>query len=335
MSESFIKSLRHRLLPRTLFGRSLMIISLPVLLLQVVVAFMFFDRHWDSMTEKLVSALAGEIEVLSTQIAQTQKPGDVIEQASKNLEMVITIEPLDKAALKPGVAFKNLKYFSIGDKLQAGLERKLTRPFIIQTPKRRWFDIVVKLDHKRMARFQCPERRLASSTTYIFILWVIGSAMVLLGIAMLFMRNQIRPIMRLAVAAEKFGKGQDVPDFRPVGAREVRQASTAFLEMKERLKRQMEQRTAMLSGVSHDLRTPLTRMKLQLAMQKTSTGAENLRQDIEEMEKMIEGYLTFAKGESDEAAEMTDLKTVLERLAGKAKRQGANIQEQLPEGRLM
>lgn len=335
MADSFIKSLRYRLLPRTLFGRSLMIIALPILLLQVVVAFMFFDRHWDSMTEKLISALSGEIEVLSTQLAQAPQPARIIAQASKNLEMVITIEPLDKAALKPGQAFDRLIYFSIGEKLREGLQRKVTRPFAIQTPRERWFDIVVKLDNKRMARFQCPERRLASSTTYIFILWVIGSAMVLLGIAMLFMRNQIRPIMRLAVAAEKFGKGQDVPDFRPVGAREVRQASTAFLEMRDRLKRQMEQRTAMLSGVSHDLRTPLTRMKLQLAMTKSGAGAENLRQDIEEMEKMIEGYLTFAKGESDEQAEMTDLKTVLERLVGKAKRQGANIQEQLPEARLM
>lgn len=201
-------------------------------------------------------------------------------------------------------------------------------PFRIQPhTKERWFEIVVRLDEHRVARILCPERRLTSPTTYIFILWLIGSALILFGIAILFMRNQIRPIMRLAVAAEKFGKGQDVPDFRPVGAAEVRQAARAFLEMKDRLKRQIEQRTAMLSGVSHDLRTPLTRMKLQLAIMKGGADMDNLRQDIEEMEKMVEGYLTFAKGEGDEMPETTNLRPMLDRVLINARRQGYEVSE--------
>jgi two-component system osmolarity sensor histidine kinase EnvZ len=183
----------------------------------------------------------------------------------------------------------------------------------------------VQLGGGRVARILCPDNRLSSATTYIFFLWMLGGATVLSGIAVAFMRNQIRPIRRLAIAAEKFGKGQDVASFRPEGAAEVRQASRAFLEMKDRLKRQIEQRTAMLAGVSHDLRTPLTRMRLQLAMSRDAES-ENLLEDIAEMEKMIEGYLTFAKGEGGESPEATDISSILDRVIAGARRQGYDVQ---------
>jgi len=150
--------------------------------------------------------------------------------------------------------------------------------------------LIIKASHKR----------LASPTTYIFIMWMVGTAILLLGIAILFIRGQIRSIIRLARAAERFGKGQDSPDFKPQGAREIRLAALAFIQMRERIKRLLNRRTQMLAGVSHDLRTPLTRMKLQLQLMKQNSDTKALQEDVTEMEKMLEGYLDFARGEPDE-----------------------------------
>lgn len=331
-----LTEIRRRLLPRTLFGRSLLILATPIFLLQLIVAFVFFDRHWDSMSGKLAFALAGEVDMLSERLAAAKMEAhrnDIIAQASSSLELLITVED-GKIADFAGapLAFDKYYWFSVGPKLRAALQYKMSMPFAVRPyTDDRWFEVVVQITGTKVARFLCHDRRLTSATTYIFILWLIGSAFILFGISLAFMRNQIRPIMKLAVAAEKFGKGQDVPDFKPVGAMEVRQASAAFLHMKERLKRQIEQRTAMLAGVSHDLRTPLTRMKLQMAMYKNSAEADNLRQDIDEMEKMIEGYLAFARGDGNEASEMADMKSIIERIIANARRQGYDVQETLPE----
>lgn len=335
-----LRTLKSRLLPRTLFARSLLILATPIFLLQMIVAFIFFDRHWDAMSDKLVIGLAGEVDMLVERIIDArndQQVQNIIKQAHSSLELTVAIANDADTLRKAELSFETATWFSIVQKFHRALKKKLDgKAFTILPHEReKQFEIVVAIGGKRAVHILTPDRRLYSPTTYIFVLWLIGSAALLLGIAMVFMRNQIRPIMRLAVAAEKFGKGQDVPDFKPVGAHEVRQASRAFLEMKERLKRQMEQRTAMLSGVSHDLRTPLTRMKLQLAMAKESADTENFRQDIEEMEKMLEGYLSFARGDSDEAAEMVDLKSILERIIAKWKRQGNDVQDTLPEGRMM
>lgn len=317
-----------------------MIIATPILLLQMIVSFVFFDRHWESMSGRLVYAIAGEVSMLTTQIKEAGGDTDrekIIAEAAKSLDIHVMVEPLVPEMLAESASpFEKFYWFSIGRKLDDALDRRLTQDFRVHdyAPDDRRFKIIVQLDEARMAVFLCPERRLNSSTTYIFILWLIGSAVVLFGIAIIFMRNQIRPIRRLAIVAEKLGKGQDVPDFKPVGAREVRQAARAFLDMKERLKRQIEQRTAMLAGVSHDLRTPLTRMKLQLAMARDDDTVAHLRQDIDEMEKMLEAYLDFAKGESSETPEMTDLRSILDRIIGRAQRQGETIQAQMAD-RLM
>lgn len=329
-----MKNLRYTLLPRTLFGRSLLIIALPVLLLQMIVAFIFFDRHWDSMSERLVAALAGEVAMICEQIDHSVSSAEnkrIIHYADTHMGLRVRIDPIDHKAMKSEALFQKIYFFTLNKKLKNSLERKLNRPFAVRTNEEaERFEIIVELDKKRMITVVVPEKRLTSATNYIFIVWLMGSAAILFSIAIIFMRNQIRPIRRLAIAAEKLGKGQDVPDFKPVGASEVRQAAEAFLQMKERLKRQLEQRTAMLSGVSHDLRTPLTRMKLQLAMEKQSPGLADLQQDIEEMETMIEGYLTFAKGEGDEAVESTDLKSILERVIAMAHRQDYKVGQDLP-----
>ena len=170
-----------------------------------------------------------------------------------------------------------------------------------------------------------PRKRLFSSTTHIFIAWMVGASLILLSIAIYFLRGQIRPIRRLAQAAESFGKGMQVVNFKPEGAKEIRQAAHAFLQMRERIQRQITQRTEMLAGVSHDLRTPLTRMKLQLAMLPENDYAAGLRGDVSDMEKMVDGYLAFARGEGSEVPVPMPLQKVLEEVVEDARRNGADV----------
>ncbi|MBC7134223.1 MAG: HAMP domain-containing protein, partial [Oceanibaculum nanhaiense] len=162
-------------------------------------------------------------------------------------------------------------------------------------------------------------------TTYVFLMWMVGSSLILFAVAVVFMRNQIRPIRRLAAAADSFGKGSDAPGFKPEGAAEVRLAASAFIRMRDRIQRQISQRTEMLAGVSHDLRTPLTRMRLQLAMMAGGEDAEALRQDIAEMEQMLEGYLAFARGEGTEQAQPIDLARLLREVTNDARHSGRRI----------
>jgi two-component system osmolarity sensor histidine kinase EnvZ len=322
------KSIKQKILPRTLYGRSLMIIVVPILLIQMIVGYIFIDRHWDSMSDKLVSALAGEIDMVTDQIkhARPSEVAGILKLASSNLDLAISIESQKVKAEAPRLS-EGLTWYSVESKLQKSLERRLETPFSIEVyPKDKSFEVNVQLDPARTLKFRSFNRRLTSPTTYIFLLWLIGSSIILMAIAIVFMRNQIRPIHRLAIAAEKLGKGQDLANFKIEGAREVRQAARAFLDMRDRIRRQIEQRTAMLAGVSHDLRTPLTRMKLQLAMLKQTPENDNLRQDMEEMERMLEGYLTFARGEGNEATEQVDLQVVLERIVNNARRQGFNVE---------
>ena len=170
-----------------------------------------------------------------------------------------------------------------------------------------------------------PRKRLFSSTTYIFLLWMVGTSLVLLAAAIYFLRRQIGPIRRLADAAENFGRGLPAPALRLQGAREVRQAARAFLRMRERIRRQIAQRTEMLAGVSHDLRTPLTRMKLQLAMVADDDAARELKADVGDMERMIDGYLAFARGEGGEEAAETDLDALIESVFAGARRRGGQL----------
>jgi two-component system, OmpR family, osmolarity sensor histidine kinase EnvZ len=182
-------------------------------------------------------------------------------------------------------------------------------------------EVRVKLDQNKVMRVLARRNQAYASNSHIFLVWMGASSFVLLGIAILFLRNQIRPILRLAEAAEGLGKGREI-EFRPRGAREVRQAGHAFLEMKRRIERNIEQRTTMLNGVSHDLRTILTRFKLSLALLKQTPEVEDLKRDVDEMSRMLEGYLAFARGASSEQAVATDLRQLLEEVQTDAERQG-------------
>ncbi|NCC21203.1 MAG: HAMP domain-containing protein [Alphaproteobacteria bacterium] len=320
------KGIMKRFLPRTLFGRSLIIVVAPIILLQMVTTYIFFDRHWNRMTGRLAFAVAGETAILADQF-ESDPPPETVQRiagyASRNLELLIGF---DRGGTLQTVDREHSGWDSIVASMLAGaLENQVRRPFEIAVDiEDKWVSIGVQLTNG-VLHVTLPQGRLFSSSGYIFLLWMFGTSIVLIVIAILFMRNQVRPIRRLAVAAERFGKGRDVPAFKPEGAHEVRQAARAFLEMHERVRRQIEQRTAMLAGVSHDLRTPLTRLKLQLAMLGDSPDVQACKADIEVMERMIQGYLDFARGEAGEVATRTDIARMLERLVAAAKREGADI----------
>jgi two-component system osmolarity sensor histidine kinase EnvZ len=308
------------LLPKGLYARSLIIIIAPVVLLQSVIAYVFMERHWQLVTRRLSSAVTADIAAL-IDIYETypqDKNGETLGRiANDRLNLDLDFMPgatLPPAGPKP--------FFSILDEaLSEEISRQIARPFWIDTVGRsNLIEIRIKLDRAVM-RVIARRSQAYASNSHIFLLWMGGSSLVLLGVAILFLRNQIRPILRLAEAAESFGKGREI-EFRPRGAREVRQAGSAFLEMKRRIERAIEQRTTMLNGVSHDLRTILTRFKLSLALVDQTTEVEDLKRDVDEMSRMLEGYLAFARGDAGEQAVLTDLRTLLEELRGDAERQG-------------
>jgi two-component system osmolarity sensor histidine kinase EnvZ len=205
------------------------------------------------------------------------------------------------------------------------MDERVRRPFLVDTISVNRRVIVQVQLGDGVLEFDVHQKRLYSSTPYIFLMWMVGSSLVLFAIAIVFMRNQIRPIRRLAIAARSFGMGREVGDFRPEGAAEVRQAAEAFQQMRERLRRQFTQRTEMLAGVSHDLRTPLTRMKLQLAMLGDTPEIAELKSDVHDMEHMVEGYLAFARGEGTEAPVPTDLAALIMDAVAAEKRDGSTV----------
>lgn len=314
----------RRYLPKSLLGRVLTILAAPIILVQVIAIWVFFDNHVDAVTRNAARSLAGEIGLALTLVETNADPKQrtaAIELAERYLSIHLTWRPGGKL----GPAIKH-----IGEGTRAGSElivamQSLDAPFQIDTETLPRQIRVVVAGSGGVLEVVATKRKLGSSTNEIFVIWSIGSAVVTLGIAIVFMRNLVKPIRRLAEAADAFGKGRDVPDFKPSGAREVRQAAAAFLIMRERLQRQLQQRTEMLAGVSHDLRTPLARMKLELAMLGDKPEAKGLAADVAEMEQMVEEYLAFARGEGTEQAVPVDLPELLEDVVESAQRNGNNV----------
>lgn len=313
-----------RYLPHTLLGRSLLIIVTPLVVLQLVATLVFYERHWYSVTRTLAGTLAGDVALVVGHLEHYPDTADrqwIFEEAETRMQV--------RARFVPGAGLTPAQLSTPRDELDRLLvpllEERIDRPFAIDTSEvNREIEIRVQMPNGILVA-TTTRKRLYSPTTYIFILWMVGSSLVLLAIATIFMRNQVRPIKRLAAAANSFGKGRDVPDYRPAGAAEVRQAAQAFIDMRDRIKRQIVQRTEMLAGVSHDLRTPLTRMKLQLAMLGDNAEIDELRADVVEMENMIDGYLAFARGEDSGPPEPADIAAVLEQVVANARREGAKI----------
>lgn len=325
-----------KFLPRTLFGRSLMILVIPVILIQVVTSIVFFDRHWTKMTDRLAFAVAGEISVISDQFEKVTDPEEIKEVASyaaQSLDLLVSFEP--DGSLE--VERENISDFAsrsfVAKTLARALNNQVRRPHAINLDiEEKWVEALIELDNG-LLRVSMPQRRLFSSSGYIFLLWVTMISIVLLTIAILFMRNQIRPIRRLAIVAERFGRGLEVsPGFKPEGSREVRQAAQAFIDMQGRIRRQIQQRTTMLAGVSHDLRTPLTRMKLQAAMMPSTPDNDALKQDISDMERMIDAYLDFARGEGGEKSARENIGGIIERLVNGFKRQSVKVHLDIDAG---
>ncbi len=321
MPEPLVK----RFLPRSLFGRALLIIVMPLILLQVISTWFFYDRHWETVTRRLAGAVAGELSVAIDQLDRSGGAPAATDATLDALGRPLAIQ----LAYHAGAILPNTGLDRGSGQLHRLLRRELTgylrRPIYIDTDyKPREVLVRVQLQDGVLDA-EISRDRLFTSTTYIFVLWMVGTSLVLFAVASLFMRNQVRPIRRLARAMDRFGKGRDVDDFKPSGASEVRQAAAAFNAMRESIQRMITQRTEMLAGVSHDLRTPLTRMKLQLAMRDAGDVAA-LRSDVVEMERMLAEYLAFARGEGTEAATPTDLGDVLGEVVDGARRQGAKVE---------
>lgn len=299
-------------MPKRLYARSLLIIITPMILLQSVVTLVFMERHWQQVTERLSAATTRDLAAVVDMIETSPSDGDysnAIRIAQERLSMKIDIlppDPLPPAGRKP--------FFSILDQiLSAQITKQINRPFWIDTVgDSSVLEVRIQLEGKVLRAFIRRNQAYASNT-HIFIVWMVGTSLVLLMIAIPFLRNQIKPILKLAEAAESFGKGRPMPpDFRPRGAEEVRRAGFAFIQMRERIERQLEQRTAMLSGVSHDLRTILTRFKLQLALSGSKPDREALNRDIDDMQSMLQGYLDFVRAEAEEDPGRFDLAAYLE-----------------------
>lgn len=313
-----------RLAPQGLLGRSLLIIVVPLVVLQLVSAYVFYGSHWETVAKRLAKGLAGDvgavIESLRAFPGEAER-GLILSIAANKMELDIRFLAGAILPNQPKAAPSGLLERALAE----AMDERVQRPYRIDADSlEREVVIRVQLSDGLLEVF-APRKRLFSSTTYVFILWMIGTAMLLFGIATVFMRNQVRSVSKLAVAADRFGKGQDVADFKPEGAREVRRAAQAFNLMRSRIQRQIQQRTEMLAGVSHDLRTPLTRMKLQLAIMGELDGRTELEEDINEMERMVEGYLAFARGEGSEQPEQTDLPALVDEVVGRFRRQGAVI----------
>jgi two-component system, OmpR family, osmolarity sensor histidine kinase EnvZ len=309
------------LMPTGLYARSLLIIIVPMVLLQSVVAFVFMERHWNTVTRRLSAGVTQDIAALIEIYKIYPHDADnarIRRIAAERLGLQVDFLPANDL---PPVGPK--PFFSLLDQaLSEEIRKQIGRPYWLDTVGNSSIvEIRIQLDDAVMRVFARRSAAYASNSG-IFLLWMVGTSLVLLAVAILFLRNQIRPILRLSEAVESFGKGRDVPNFRPRGAREVRRAASAFIEMKARVERTIDQRTTMLAGVSHDLRTVLTRFKLELALIGESLETEAMKRDVDEMARMLEAYLAFARGDGGEQTEPTDMEAFLEELRADAERHG-------------
>jgi two-component system osmolarity sensor histidine kinase EnvZ len=312
-----------RLTPTSLFGRSLLIIVLPVALMQIAVTWIFFDAHWQRVNSHLTEGLAGDVAYVLQSYEEDSSPANfakIVQRAQENLDLSIQFEP---EAILPRGKRPSL-VITVDRSLQRALADRIDEPFWFDTGRYpAYVDVRVKVPGG-VLRMIAPKDRVFATRGQIFVLWLTVATVLLTGISILFIRNQVRAIERLAAAADAFGRGVDVA-FRPHGAREVRQAARAFLSMKARIQRHQEQRTVLLASVSHDLRTPLTRLKLQIALAGRSARTEAMKTDVAEMEYMIDEYLAFARGEGQEGVESVCLVELIRAVGADATRAGATV----------
>lgn len=310
-------------LPKSFLGRSIIIIITPLILLQVVSTWIFYDRHWDLITRRLADSVAGEVGMVIDGIGELEEAENYawLIRSARDLGILFNFRDSEILPNKPREEGKGI----LDTRLANAMREKVRRPFQIDTwSHERLVQMKVQLPDGVMEIF-VPRERLFSSTTYIFVMWMVGTSLLLFAIATMFMKNQVRPIRRLAVAVDNFGKGRDVPGFKPEGATEIRMAATAFERMRTRINNALTQRTEMLAGVSHDLRTPLTRMKLQLALLENTPQVSELENNLREMELMVEEFLAFVGGEGTEDVVQSNLGSILSSVVRGAATSGGNV----------
>jgi two-component system, OmpR family, osmolarity sensor histidine kinase EnvZ len=321
----------RRRLPTSLWGRSLLIIILPVFLMQVAVTWAFFDAHWQTVTARLSEGLAGEIAWAVESYSDDPSPSNlaiIADRAERSMQLSI--------ALQEGRTLPDSRdpsVFGVVDRtLDEALDSRLDDPFWFSTTSYpAYVDIQIQ-QPQGVLRVIAPRERAVATQGHIFVLWLTLATVLLMSVAILFIRNQVRAIERLAEAAEDFGRGIDAPRFRPSGAREVRSAARAFMDMRERIQRHIDQRTVLLASVSHDLRTPLTRLRLELALADQTRRTQAMLGDLDEMEHMIDEYLAFARGEAGEASQSVDLKALLENIGAQIRKRRAKVSIVAPDG---
>ena len=323
-----------RFVPKSLLGRSLLMILVPLIALQAVTFQIFYGSHLDVVSRRLSSAIAGEISMtarLMNRFPGQQEHDWILARARERFGLEMRLGPGEK--LVPVARINILG--PMDDDLEAALKEIFQTPFTMDWTSDTKSVLIGIQVADGVLHVVAPRKRLYTTTIYLFVPWVAGTALFLFGIAALFMRNQVRGIRRLATSADAFGLGRDIPPIRPEGATEVRLAAAAFNRMQDRIRRFLAQRTEMLAGVSHDLRTPLTRLRLALAMLPKDDAWRDdvveMTADVEEMDRMIGGYLAFARGEGAEQAKPVDLSAMLNDVAASARRAGAKIDVAVPE----
>jgi two-component system osmolarity sensor histidine kinase EnvZ len=319
-----------RMLPNTMFGRSLLLIVMPLILVQAISAWVFYTRHWGTVAHRFASDVAAEIFLVaeSAKLALSDAQlNRLMTQAGAQTELSFSFE--HGAELPPPVPFGDSETEA---HLRTAMGERVIAPYRIDgisDPS----DIIVQVQMPNgVLTATMTHKRLTTSTTYIFILWMIGSSFVFFIVAAIFLRNQVKSLRRLAAAADGFGKGRPIAYSKVEGALEVRQAAVAFMQMRDRIQRQIRQRTEMLAGVSHDLRTPLTRMKLALEFMGDNPTVAELKSDVIEMEHLVQLYLDFARGEGTETPVETNIAPLLEDIAAAVRREGTALSlDQPPE----
>lgn len=311
--------------PQTLFARALIIIVVPMLVLQALSAWWFYSQRGDNVTNRLALILVRDLRVLiaiHADFPDTVHRQWIVEHARSDMLMIVSYRKGIIPSFRPPG-----HYDIVAREVQGALDADLKKPYFIDNDVGgNQILIEIQLGNDEVMTVLVPHVRLTFGSSFAYVLAQVGLALVLFGLAIWFMRREIVPIEHLGVAADALGKGRDVPDFAFAGGtREVRNAATAFQTMKIRLGRSIQQRTEMLAGVSHDLRTPLTRMKLSLALLPDSAEARELADDVADMERMIEGYLAFARGEGDEDTAPVNLSEILQEVSANARRDNANV----------
>ena len=321
-SSFWFRNLKHKVLPTHLLGRFVAIIVLPLILLELAIGGFFYTRHWDTLSRRLAQDISGEIQTIAEWVNQTQISDDEIQGHLKRVGNYLSMD------------FNWRPDYAIPQQAK-NRTQKILKPLKTQLSEIKFpFQINEGNDDEQKLSVQTnrgvlevviPRKRFFSTTVWVFLGLMFASTFLCFGIAFLFMKNQIRSMVRLAKASEMFGLGQMDYPFKPEGASEVRQAGTSFLQMRSRIQRYLKERTSMLAGVSHDLRTPLTRLKLQLEMLPENQTVQDMRQDVNEMEQMLNGYLTFARGEGREEATFIEMRPFLTNLVDKFKKTGQDI----------